>query len=92
MLRSLSGGEHNIGALAAPHAMSFAAASKHVRVLEKAGLVRRRVQGRAHVCALQAKPLAEAERWLAFYQRFWGEQFDALDAVLKQDKQSKETP
>lgn len=89
MLRALSDGERNIGELAAPHAMSFAAASKHVQVLENAGLLKRRAEGRARVCALQARPLAEAERWIAFYQRFWMQQLDALDAVLKD---AKETP
>lgn len=89
MLRSLSDGERNVGELAAPHAMSFAAAAKHVRVLEDAGLLKRRAEGRARICALQARPLAEAERWLAFYQRFWTEQLDALEAVLKE---TQETP
>src|SRR6202035_1740393 len=61
MLRTLAAGEHNIGALAAPHRMSFAAASKHVKVLEKAGLVQRRIQGRSHICRIEAAPLATAE-------------------------------
>ena len=83
MLRSLTSGQRNIGELAAPFRMSFAAASKHVRVLEGAGLVRRRVQGRSHVCRIEPAPLAVAERWLRFYERFWTERFDALAAVLK---------
>ena len=69
MLRSLSRGERNIGELAAPFEMSFAAASKHVRVLELAGLLSRRVEGRSHVCLLRPKPMAEASRWLAFYEQ-----------------------
>jgi DNA-binding transcriptional ArsR family regulator len=83
MLRSLAAGEHNIGELAAPFSMSFAAASKHVRVLESAGLVRRRVEGRAHICRIEAVPLAAATEWLRFYEGFWGERFDALEALLK---------
>ncbi len=83
MLRALAGGERNIGELAAPFAMSFAAASKHVRVLERGGLVRRRVAGRAHVCRLEPTPLAAAEAWLRFYERFWNERLDALEAVLE---------
>jgi DNA-binding transcriptional ArsR family regulator len=83
MLRTLAGGQRNIGELAAPHRMSFAAASKHVRVLERAGLVRRKVEGRAHVCRIEPAPLAEAEAWLRFYESFWSRKLDALDAALK---------
>jgi len=63
--------------------MSFAAASKHVKVLESAGLVRRRVQGRSHICRIEPAPLAAAEKWLHDYARFWAERLDALDAMLK---------
>jgi DNA-binding transcriptional ArsR family regulator len=83
MLRSLTGGERNIGELAAPHAMSFAAASKHVRVLEAAGLVRRRIEGRAHVCRIEPRPLAAAETWLRFYEALWTQNLDALDGMLQ---------
>jgi DNA-binding transcriptional ArsR family regulator len=83
MLRSLAAGEHNIGELAAPHRMSFAAASKHVKVLEKAGLVRRRVEGRAHVCRIEPALLAAADEWLRFYQRFWTERLDGLADLLR---------
>jgi len=83
MLRSLATGEHNIGELAAPHRMSFAAASKHVKVLEKAGLVRRHVEGRAHVCRIEAAPLASADQWLRFYERFWSERLGLLDDLLR---------
>jgi DNA-binding transcriptional ArsR family regulator len=83
MLHTLAMGERNIGELAAPFRMSFAAASKHVKVLEGAGLVRRRVQGRRHLCRIQAAPLAAADEWLRFYQRLWTEQLDRLDALLE---------
>jgi DNA-binding transcriptional ArsR family regulator len=83
MLRSLASGEHNIGELAAPHRMSFAAASKHVKVLERAGLVRRRVEGRAHVCRIEPALLATAEEWLHFYQRYWTERLELLDGLLR---------
>ena len=85
MLRSLASGERHIGELAAPFRMSFAAASKHVRVLEEAGLVRRRKEGRRHFCRLEASPLAAAERWLRFYERFWNKRLDALEALLKSE-------
>jgi len=83
MLRRLAAREHSIGDLAQPFRMSFAAASKHVRVLERAGLVRRRVQGRSHICRIEAKPLAAADEWLCFYEKFWRTQLEALDAVLE---------
>lgn len=63
--------------------MSLAAASKHVRTLEAAGLVRRTVQGRTHFCRLDPKPLAAAHEWLKTYERFWAERLDALEALLR---------
>src|SRR5262249_2255183 len=71
MLRRLADGERNLSELAAPLRMSFPAASKHVRVLERARLVRRRVVGRAHLCRIEGKPLAEASGWLEGYRRIW---------------------
>ncbi|WP_114769659.1 ArsR/SmtB family transcription factor [Microvirga subterranea] len=84
MLRRLATGEQSIGELAAPFQMSFAGASKHVRALEHAGLIRREVRGRTHVCRLDPAPLAAADEWLRFYERFWAERLDALERVLKQ--------
>jgi DNA-binding transcriptional ArsR family regulator len=86
MLRSLAGGERSIGALAAPFRMSFAAASKHVKVLEGAGLLHRRVAGRVHLCRIEPAPLSAAEEWLRFYERFWTEKLEALDAVLSAEE------
>src|SRR5690606_38051258 len=90
MLRDLSGGERSVGELAAPHAMSLAGASKHVRVLEAAGLVRREVRGRTHLCRLEATRLAEADAWLRHYERFWNRQLDALDALLRAEDEQLE--
>jgi DNA-binding transcriptional ArsR family regulator len=92
MLRTLAAGEHPIGELAAPFQMSFAAASKHVKVLEGAGLVQRRVQGRRHLCRIQPAPLAAADEWLRFYRRLWTEQFDRLDALLRAEDRLKSNP
>ena len=83
MLRQLADGERNIGELAAPFRMSLAGASKHVRVLEGAGLVRRKVQGRTHICRIEAAPLAAADEWLRFYQQFWSARLDALERELR---------
>jgi len=85
MLAALAGGPRSVGELAAPFDISLAAASKHVKSLERAGLVAREVRGRTHVCALDAKPLAEADAWLREYSRFWTARLDALEAVLRSE-------
>jgi DNA-binding transcriptional ArsR family regulator len=90
MVRRLAGGELTVGQLAAPLAMSLAAASKHVRVLERAGLVRRSVHGRRHICRLEPAPLAAAHHWLGFYQAFWTERLDALQAMFQADNDTTE--
>lgn len=91
ILRRLSGREQNLSELSAPLKMSFPAASKHVRVLERARLVRRRVVGRAHLCRIEARPLADASGWLEGYRRFWEGNFQRLDALLDEPKtQEKE--
>lgn len=82
MLRRLAKGEHTVGELAEPFDMSFAAAAKHVKVLEEAGLLRRTIEGRSHRCRLEAGPLAEADRWLAYYQHFWSLRLDDLESAL----------
>jgi DNA-binding transcriptional ArsR family regulator len=91
MLASLSLGEKSIGDLAEPLRMSFAGASKHVKVLEDAGLVARRKIGRTHLIKLEAKPLEEAERWLRQWEKFWNLRLDRLEALIERDKQ-KENP
>ena len=83
MLRGLVGREQSVSELAAPFRMSLAAASKHIRTLERAGLVRRRVLGRTHLCTLDAEPLGRADAWLRFYERFWTSRLDALERELK---------
>ena len=86
MLRRLADGEWNLSELAAPLRMSFPAASKHVRVLERARLVRRRVVGRTHLCRIEAKPLKAANEWLENYRRNWEASFQRLDALLEELK------
>ena len=75
--------ELSIGELAAPLPMSFAAASKHVRVLERAGLVVRRVEGRRHVCRLEPGALATVAAWLRFHERSWAAGLGSLDELLE---------
>jgi DNA-binding transcriptional ArsR family regulator len=83
MLRALAQGERTVGQLAEPFEMSLAAASKHVKALEVAGLIRRRVMGRTHICRLDAGPLADASDWLRFYERFWSTRLDELERLLQ---------
>ena len=92
MLQQLAGGERSIGELAAPHRMSFAGASKHVKTLERAGLVRRTVRGRTHVCRLSPEPLADANDWLRFYRRFWSERLGALEQMLREEAEAPPRP
>jgi DNA-binding transcriptional ArsR family regulator len=83
MLRRLAGGALTVGQLAEPLAMSLAAASKHVQVLERAGLLDRTVSGRRHLCRLRAAPLAQAEAWLRWYEPFWNDRLDALAQLFR---------
>lgn len=85
MLQSLADGEKTVSQLADPFAISLAAASKHIKTLEKAGLIRREVRGRTHLCRLEPGPLASAHEWLGFYQRFWTERLDILDRLLREE-------
>jgi DNA-binding transcriptional ArsR family regulator len=85
MLARLSQEPLTISALAEPFDMSLAAASKHIRVLENAGLISRRIAGRVHVCSLDAQALRAADDWLRTYERFWTERLDALERALRQD-------
>jgi DNA-binding transcriptional ArsR family regulator len=82
MLRELTRGERTVTELAEPFAMSLAAAAKHIKALEGAGLVRKDVRGRTHVCRLEARPLARATDWLRYYERFWNARLDVLERLL----------
>ncbi len=86
ILGRLRDGAATVSALADPFPMSFAAVSKHVRVLERAGLVRREVHGREHRLSLEAAPLREAAAWTLGYRDFWEPRLDALDALLRREK------
>ena len=84
MLRELAAGERTVGQLAEPFAISLAAASKHIKALEKAGLIRREVRGRTHFCRLDPGPLATAHQWLSVYERFWTDRLAVLEQLLRQ--------
>ena len=82
MLGMLIGGEVTVGTLAERFPISFNGVSKHVKVLEQAGLVRRNVRGREHWLRLRPAPLREATRWLDHYREFWDTRLDALEDFL----------
>lgn len=85
MLGELSREARTVSQLAEPFTMSLAAASKHIKALEAAGLIRREVRGRIHLCRLNPGPLAEAHAWLSFYERFWTDRLDALEQILRKE-------
>jgi DNA-binding transcriptional ArsR family regulator len=93
MLHELASGARTVGQLAEPFAMSLAAASKHIRALENAGLIRREVRGRTHLCRLDPGPLATAHQWLSYYDHFWTGRLDVLERLLRnEDARRSPTP
>jgi DNA-binding transcriptional ArsR family regulator len=89
ILAQLAKGEGCVTDLAQPHAMSLAAVSKHLIVLEKAGLVKRRRKGRVHLLALEAKPMQEARAWIDRYRKFWEGNLDQFEKYLDKLKETK---
>jgi DNA-binding transcriptional ArsR family regulator len=93
MLGDLAAGPRTVGELAGPFDISLAGASKHIQVLERAGLIRREVQGRVHTCCLDARPLHMGAEWMRHYERFWTQKLDALEVLLKaEDAKSAANP
>jgi DNA-binding transcriptional ArsR family regulator len=94
ILARLASGEASVTELAAPYDMSLPAVSKHLRVLELAGLVARRKDGRVQRCQLLAEPMRDASAWIEHYRRFWDAQFDSLARFLEEplNKEKKSWP
>ena len=90
ILARLAYGEASVTELAEPFSVSLPAISKHLRVLERAGLLTREIDGRVHRCRLAAEPLKDAAEWIAPYQQFWEGQFDALAAYLHETASNEE--
>ena len=90
ILERLSGGEASVGELAEPFDMSLPAISKHLGVLENAGLLTRERDGRFFRCLLNAEPMRDAALWIERYRRFWAQQFDALEAYLSDEGPEKQ--
>lgn len=88
LLDALSRGEQSVSALVAPYAgqLSFAAVSKHIKVLEDAGLVSRSVRGRQHVIRMEAAGLRQATAWCQQYSVFWSDRMNALEALLDEEQ------
>jgi DNA-binding transcriptional ArsR family regulator len=91
MVRNLARQPHSVGELAEPFEISLAAASKHIKVLEGAGLVQRDVQGRTHVCRLDARPLHAGMEWMRHYEQFWNQRLDALEDLLRAEDRDDAT-
>jgi DNA-binding transcriptional ArsR family regulator len=89
ILAQLAQGDKRVTHLARPHAMSLPAVSKHLRVLEKAGLLRRRRYGRVHEMQLDARPLKQAAQWVEEYRKFWEGSLDRLADYLEKTSPSK---
>jgi len=84
MLVRLSEEEISVAELAKPFSITKSAITKHLKVLENAGLLQRTIDGRIHYCRLNPKPLAEASDWISFYKKFWNQKLDGLDSFLSQ--------
>ena len=91
ILAHLARGNHRVTHLARPHNMSLPAVSKHLRVLEKAGLLRRRRYGRVHEMELDAEPLKKAAQWVEEYRKFWEGSLDRLAAYLEKTSKPRKT-
>ena len=94
ILSRLARGEFSVGELAAPFEMSWPAITKHLHVLEDAGLMKREKDGRVHRCRLNPEPMKDAAEWIASYRQFWEGQLDALANFLNEasDKEEQEWP
>ncbi len=82
--------ERTVSELAKPFDMSLAAISKHIKVLERANLVERIVNGRTHICRLNTESLSQATKWLHFYEEFWSNRFDLLENELLKAKKKEQ--
>ncbi len=94
IMARLATGEATVAELAGPHNVSAPAISKHLRILEKAGLMARKKEGRVHHCRMDAEKMKKAERWIEHYRKFWEASLDRLDEYLKtmQAKEKKHDP
>jgi len=92
ILARLASGEASVTELAKPYDISLPAVSKHLRVLESAGLVARSKDGRVHRCRLEAAPMKSAADWIAHYRQFWEAQLDSLQRYLENSTEKEKQP
>lgn len=85
ILARLSAGEATIAELAKPFHVSAPAISKHMRILEEAGLLSRKKRGREHHCRLEQKPMKEAQEWISAHRKFWNDKLDSFERYLKEN-------
>jgi DNA-binding transcriptional ArsR family regulator len=86
ILRDVATGEKTVGQIAQPYPVSLAAISKHLKVLEGARLIHREKKGSFQIIRINATPMKEAGRWLAYYEKFWNQQLDALGNLLDREE------
>ena len=91
ILALLARGQATVLEVAEKFDISLNGVSKHLKVLEKAGLIRREIEGRTHTCSLSTEALQEADEWLAFYRPFWEDRLDGLEAFLADQRQANST-
>ncbi|PAV31062.1 transcriptional regulator [Virgibacillus profundi] len=89
IIHSMHQKEKTVSELAQPFDMSLAAISKHIKVLERAKLIERSVNGRTHLCSLNTESLSKATEWLQFYEKFWSNRFDLLEKELLEAKKKE---
>ena len=90
MLAALRTGELSVGQLAEPYQMSLAGAAKHVQVLEKSGLIKRRKAGRTYYCSLNHHAFIAAQQWLQQYSKFWNTKLDKLTEILTEEREGSD--
>ena len=89
ILLRLAQGEATVTGIAEPYAISLNAISRHLKMLERAGLIEREIVGREHYCRLNPERLETASEWLAYYRAFWSRRLDALERELLARRQSR---
>lgn len=90
ILAGLAARKSTVLEIAEQFSMSLNGVSKHLKVLEQAGLISREINGRTHYCSLEAEPLYEAEAWIGYYRQYWEKRLDALESFLDSKKRAND--
>lgn len=90
LLSRMAGGESTVRELSRGIAMSEPAISRHLRVLEQAGLMNRRISGREHLCRMEPKAMEKVAEWIELHRRFWNERLDGLEEYLKMEEEKRD--